>query len=209
MRSIEIRSRYIPIGSRYHSHLKQFGLKPHFQALEDTREVPARHLLELSLHTRNQRVMLDGIQNNWSKMNKDPAINIKWKKKEKRMELFFLALVMVIIAFVAMISSGGLKSTSFAADPSTSAKFIGTVAHVAFVDGRSVSVKYSIKNGGHSSGTPNCTLTVQDPSGSFPGFSATIISRSISAGHTLSSKMSVPVAGPGPQYVTQGKIYCN
>ena len=140
----------------------------------------------------------------------EPAIDVKWKKKERRMELFFLALVVVIIAFVAMISSGGLKSSSFAVGPTTTpAKFVGTVIRITLIDAHSVSVKYLIKNSGHSSGTPNCTLIVQDPSGSFPGYNATIITRSIQAGHKISSKMSVPVAGPGPQYITQGKINCN
>lgn len=152
--------------------------------------------------------MLKGIRNNWSTMNTEAINNVKWKKTEKRFELSFVGLVALVAVVVGIVSSGTFESTSVAVVPVSAPSFIGSVTHVSLINQSSVSVNYSIKNRGHSPATPNCTIMVQDPSGSFPSFYASISSRSISAGHSLSSKMIVSIAGPGPQYVTQGKIHC-
>ena len=141
-------------------------------------------------------------------MHTEPAINTKWKKTENRIGLGFVALVAIIAVFVAIVSSGGFESTSVAVVPVSAPSFTGSVTHVRLINQHSVSVNYLIKNRGHSAAIPNCTIMVQDPSGSFPSFYASISSRSIPAGHSLASKMIVSIAGPGPQYVTQGKIRC-
>lgn len=141
-------------------------------------------------------------------MNANTEINVKWKRTEKRIELSFLGLVILVVAVVGVVTSGGYETTSMAVAPVTSTAFTGSVTRVSLVDQRSVSVKFAIKNQGTFASTSNCTIVVQDPSGSFPSFSAAVTPRLILAGHTVSSKMIVAIAGPGPQYVTQGKIHC-
>lgn len=141
-------------------------------------------------------------------MNANTEINVEWKRTEKRIELSFLGLVILVVVVVGIVTSGGFETTSMAVAPVTSTPFAGSVTGVSLVDQRSVSVKFAIKNKGAFAATSNCTIVVQDPSGSFPSFSAAVTPRMILAGHTVSSKMMVAIAGPGPQYVTQGKIHC-
>jgi hypothetical protein len=152
--------------------------------------------------------MLKGNQTAWRIMNSDPQINIKWKKKERQMEIGFLFLVLIVAAFTALTTSGGLRASAAVVDLPAIARFTGNVAEVTLTNPNSVDVKFSIKNNGGSTGVPNCTVMVQDPSESFPSFYAPVISGSIRAGHTLSGSMAIAVAGPGPQYVTQGKLSC-
>lgn len=152
--------------------------------------------------------MLLYIKCTWRTMNSNTEINVKWKRTEKRIELSFLGLVILVVVVVGIVTSGGFETTSMAVVPVTSTAFAASVTRVGLVDQRSVSVKYSIKNSGASPATSNCTIVVQDPSGSFPSFSAAVTPRLILAGHTVSSKMIIAIAGPGPQYVTQGKIHC-
>ena len=141
-------------------------------------------------------------------MNSDPAIDTKWKKTENRIELGFVGLVVLIAVFVGIVSSGGFESASVAVTPVSLPSFVSSVTHVNLVNQHSVSVKYFIKNRGHSSAIPNCTIMVQDPSGSFPSFYTSITTRSLLPGHSLASKATIAIAGPGPEYVTQGKIHC-
>ena len=105
-------------------------------------------------------------------------------------------------------TSGSFKANSSQVIPRSVAKFSGSVVHISLINQHSVDVEFFIKNNSHTSGIPNCTVMIQDPSGAFPGFYAPVISHAIPGGYSSSSKMSMTVAGPGPQYVTQGKIHC-
>lgn len=139
----------------------------------------------------------------------DTTADTKWKKTERRMEIGFVGLVILILVVILMVTSSNLQTKSSAQEPVKVARFSGSVVYVSLVNPHSVNVKFSIKNHSQTPGVPNCTITIQDPSGAFPSFSAPIITDSILAGHSRFSKMYVSIAGPGPQYVTQGKIHCD
>ena len=141
-------------------------------------------------------------------MNTDSILDAKWKKTEQRIDLGFVGLILLIVAVVAVISSSSFRANSSQVIPKSVAKFSGSVVHISLINPHSVDVKFLIKNNSHNSGTPNCTLMIQDPSGAFPGFYAPVILHAILGGHSSSSTMTMTVAGPGPQYVTQGKIHC-
>ena len=141
-------------------------------------------------------------------MNANSISDAKWKRTERRMEYGLLGLVLLVIAVVVGVTTSNFKTQSTQTVPISVARFSGSVVHVSLINPHSVDVKFLIKNNGHASGIPNCTVMIQDPSGAFPGFYAPVISHAILGGHSSSSKMSMTVAGPGPQYVTQGKIQC-
>ena len=141
-------------------------------------------------------------------MSIEPAIDMRWKKTEKRMGLGFIGLVLIVIVAFIFATSGGAKTPAYAGSPITTTSFKGSVLQVIALNPHSITVKYSITNIGALSGVPTCTIYIQDPSGAFPGFDAPVISKPISAGHTSWSKLNIFVDGPGTQYITQGKVRC-
>ena len=141
-------------------------------------------------------------------MSIESARDISWRKTERRMEFGFIGLVIIVIAAFIIAATGGAKASTYAGPSSTAASFKGSVLRVTLLTPHSLNVKYSITNIGTSSGVPTCAIYIQDPSGAFPGFETPVFSKSISAGHTSWSKISVGVTGPGAQYVTEGKVSC-
>lgn len=143
-----------------------------------------------------------------SAMSIEPAIDMRWKKTEKRMEFGFIGLVLIVIVAFIFAASGGAKTPAYAGSAATTNSFKGSVLRVTLLNSHSIAVKYSITNIGALPGVPTCTIYIQDPSGAFPGFDAPVVSKPISPGHTSWSKLNIVVSGPGTQYVTQGKIRC-
>jgi len=141
-------------------------------------------------------------------MSIESSKDMRWKKTERRMEFGFIGLVIIVIAAFIIATTGGAKASIYAGPATSPAAFKGSVLRVTLLSPHSLNVKYSIKNIGTLSGVPTCTIYIQDPSGAFPGFDAPVFSKSISAGHTSWSNMNVVVAGPGAQYVTEGKVSC-
>ncbi len=153
--------------------------------------------------------MLKVIEINRSKMSTNIIADAKWKKTERRIDFGFLGLVVLVVAVISGVTSSNFKAQSSTMAPVSIARFSGSVIHLSLTNPHSINAKFSIKNNSQSSGIPNCTLMIQDPSGAFPGFYAQVVSHTILGGHSMSSQMSVTIAGPGLQYVTQGKIHCN
>ena len=153
--------------------------------------------------------MLKVIKINWSKMSTDTIADAKWKKTERKIDLGFIGLVVLIVAVISGVTSSNFKAQSSTIVPVTLARYSGSILNVSLVNSHTINVRFSIKNNTHTSGIPNCTLMIQDPSGAFPGFYAPVVSPIISGDHTMVNTMSVTIAGPGPQDVTQGKIHCN
>lgn len=141
-------------------------------------------------------------------MSIESARDLRWDKTERRMEFGFIGLVIIVIAAIIIATTGGDKTSTYAGPPTTPTAFKGSVLRVTLLTQHSLSVKYSITNISSTSGVPTCDIYIQDPSEAFPGFDAPIFSKSISAGQTSWNKMNVGVAGPGAQYVTQGKVSC-
>jgi len=152
--------------------------------------------------------MINGNYFTRSVMSIEPAIDIRWKKTEKRMEFGFIGLVLIVIVAFIFAASGGAKTPAYAGSPTTTTSFKGSVLRVTLQNSHSITVKYSITNIGVLSGVPACSIYIQDPSGAFPGFDAPVVSRPISAGHTSWNELNIVVSGPGTQYVTQGKVRC-
>lgn len=119
--------------------------------------------------------------------------------KSNKIKLGLVAFITIVI-FIAM---GGFKSSS----PSTT--FSGSVMKISVINPASVNVEFSISNTGSSAGTPNCTVSVQDPSNAYSGSDSPSVSSPIAVGGTLNGNMNLIVTGQGAQYVTGGTVTCS
>ncbi len=142
-------------------------------------------------------------------MKNQTEISKEWEKTESRMELSFLLLMVLVVVAFFTVASTGVKSSATDTNPVQAAIFTGEVTHMRAIDNNTVLVKYTIKNSSKNRGLPNCNLYIQDPSASFPGYSAHLTINWTNAGKSSTGKISIPVSNPGSRYVTQGAITCN
>jgi len=124
------------------------------------------------------------------------------------MKFLFAVLVLIVALAFVIVIGGASRSSSIVVAATPPAAFKGTVTRIVKFNANSVAVSYSIKNTGGNPGTSNCSVYVQDPSGSFPGFFATLLPKTLNANHSSSGFTTVQVGVTGARYVTQGRIDC-
>ena len=145
----------------------------------------------------------------WRNMKNQSEISKEWEKTESRMKLGFLLLMLLVVVAFFTVASTGVKSSAIDTNPMQAAIFTGEVTHMHALNNNTVMVNYTVKNSSKNRGLPNCNVYIQDPSASFPGYSAHLIINWTKAGKTSFGKISIPVSNPGSRYVTQGAITCN
>lgn len=142
-------------------------------------------------------------------MKNQTDIGKEWQKTENRIKLGFLLLVVLVVVAIFTVASTGMKSSATDTNPTQAAIFTGEVTHMRAMNYNTVVVSYTVKNSSKNRGLPDCNLYIQDPSGSFPGYSEHLTINWTNAGKTSSGKVNVAVSNPGSRYVTQGAITCN
>jgi len=128
-----------------------------------------------------------------TKLAKEPV-----KKVSNLTTAIVLLVIIAIIVGVVILLTGGAK-----------AKYQASSTGIAVIDPATVSVSFQVKNIGKASGTPNCTINVQDASYSHTGFNSGKLSSSLAPGQTTSSAMSITVTGQGANDITSAKVSCN
>ena len=124
------------------------------------------------------------------------------------MELAFLGLVVLVLSLIAVTVLTQNKTVAQEATQSFQSTFTGAVSRVTASGSHSVNVSYRLKNVSDIAGVPNCSLYVDDSSGSFPGYYETIISNEIGAGKTVTGKLNILIGAPGSSNVSRGRITC-
>ena len=142
-------------------------------------------------------------------MKNETEISQEWQRTENRIKLGFLALMLLVVVAFFTVASTGVKSSATDTNPVQAAIFIGDVTHMRALNNYTIAVNYAVRNSSKNIGLPDCNLYIQDPSGSFPGYSAHLVINWTKAGKTSTGKISIPVSSPGSRYVTQGAITCN
>lgn len=132
-----------------------------------------------------------------------------WETTENRMKLGFLGLILIVMIAFLYVASTGVKSSAIDTSIHQAATFTGAVTSLQATNDHVVLVNYRVKNISKSLGLPSCNLYIQDPSGSFPGYSAHLTINWTKPGMTSIGKIAIPVSSPGSKYVTQGNVSCN
>ena len=131
-----------------------------------------------------------------------------WKRTEKRMGLLFLSLALLVVFAIYVVATTTTKSSRLDTSQAQAANFTGVVTQIHPISVSLVSVNYLIRNTSKTIGLPDCSVYIQDPSGSFPGYNAHLTVNWIKPGMSTKGMIRVPVNNPGSRYVTQGVVNC-
>ena len=140
------------------------------------------------------------------------------KPKRKRRKWWLISLIVFgVLMIIGSFSDTSTTSTDpntvveeTTTEPATSAVFEGEITRWEPLNPASGRAVFTIRNVGDAAGVPgDCTVKVQDASGTYRGFDFITLENEIQPGAKFMGNVVLTVTKEGAQFVTQGSIECD
>lgn len=103
-----------------------------------------------------------------------------------------------------------IEAISHSGSSGAKADYQATSTGITAINPATVSVSFRVTNVGSVSGTPTCTIEVQDPSYAYHGVDEFKLPESVDPGQTINSAdPSITITKQGAAYVTAADLKCN
>lgn len=116
-----------------------------------------------------------------------------------------LAGCLTLIVIAAAIATGISIAVSGGGGPSPYKAVVGDMTVINPAD---LAVTVHVTNTGKTAGTPTCTVSASDPSGTYTGFDVGTLTSPVAAGQTTTYVDNVTITHQGAAYVTSATVSC-